>query len=130
MDVTAETGRWIQIGDHRMIRLKDNIVLIRAIGPTDDELVAECEEVASSFAKNIEQPCHYLIDLNKAGKQSPRARRLWQGLSQGEKVDKVALFGLHPVARVMASFVMGISKRDNVRFFKTEDQAMLWLSNQ
>ncbi len=40
---------------------------------------------------------------------------------------KVALFGLHPVARVVASFFMGATKKKDMRFYKTRGEALAWL---
>ena len=67
------------------------------------------------------------IDLNKAGKGSPEARKIWKKLTENEKTGRVAFFGLHPVARVLASFTMGVSKNKDMRFFKTREEALEWL---
>jgi len=48
-------------------------------------------------------------------------------VSEYEKTGKVAVFGLHPVARVIASFVMGVSKNKDMRFFKAKEEALAWL---
>jgi len=44
-----------------------------------------------------------------------------------ERTGKVALFGLNPVARVIASFVMGVTRKKDMRFFKTREEALAWL---
>jgi hypothetical protein len=74
-----------------------------------------------------EEKISYLIDLNKCGKNSPEARQIWNQLSDDEKTNKVAIFGIHPVARVLANFSMGTSKNKNQHFFKTQEEAMTWL---
>jgi len=48
---------------------------------------------------------------------------------QNEKIRKIAIWGLSPVARVIASFVMGISKKD-IRFFNSEEKALSWLKKR
>lgn len=65
--------------------------------------------------------------LNKAGKSSPEARLIWQQISGLEKTNKVAKYGLNPVARVLASFVIGVYHKSNMRFFSTKEEAMTWL---
>jgi len=65
--------------------------------------------------------------LNNCGKNEPGARLIWSQISDEENTNKVALFGMHPVARVLASFVMGITNRNNQRFFKTKEEAVNWL---
>ena len=44
-----------------------------------------------------------------------------------EKIGKIAMFGMHPVARVVASFVMGVTNKEDMRFFKSKEDALLWL---
>ena len=45
-----------------------------------------------------------------------------------KKLYMVAAFGLHPVARIVATFGMGAEvTRGRYRFFKTEEQALTWL---
>ena len=48
---------------------------------------------------------------------------------EDEKIGKVALFGLHPVARVIASFVMGVTKKEDMRFFRTKEEALAWIKD-
>ena len=67
-----------------------------------------------------------LVDLNKAGKPTSEARKIGKERLEEEGVGKVALFGLHPVARVLASFVMGVSKKEDMKFFKTKEEAIAW----
>jgi hypothetical protein len=49
-----------------------------------------------------------------------------------EKVfkGKMAYFGMHPVARVIASFMMGVTRKQNMRFFKTREEALAWLKEK
>ncbi|MBE3122383.1 MAG: STAS/SEC14 domain-containing protein [Thermoplasmata archaeon] len=68
-----------------------------------------------------------LVDLNQFGKASPESRKIFKEISEYEKTGKVAIFGTHPVARVLASFVMGITKKKDMRFFKTKEEAYAWL---
>ena len=50
-----------------------------------------------------------------------------QEMFENEQNEKIALFGIHPVARVIASFVMGATKKKDIRFFKSREEAFLWL---
>ena len=67
------------------------------------------------------------IDLNKAGMPSSGARKIGRKAFENEKVGKIAIFGLHPVARIIASFVMGVTRKEDLRFFKTKEEALAWL---
>jgi hypothetical protein len=48
-------------------------------------------------------------------------------MDEDTKTGKTAFFGMHPVARVIASFVMGVSPNKMMRFFKTKEDALIWL---
>lgn len=82
-----------------------------------------CEDIISG----LEGKVSYLIDINKCGKNAPEAREVWKMMSASEKTHKVATFGLNPVARVIASFVIGTYKNRNLLFFKTKEEAIQWL---
>ncbi len=116
------------IGPTRMFLDDNNLIWITAVGEMDDELAALCREVALKFFKTAIGKIDILIDLNKSGKSSTGARKIWRELSGHEKVAKIALFGQHPVARVVASFVMGITNKPDMKFFKTEQEALAWLN--
>jgi hypothetical protein len=58
---------------------------------------------------------------------SAKARRFGKTGFEKEETGKVALIGMHPVARVLASFVIGMTRKEDLRFFKTEEEALAWL---
>jgi len=51
-------------------------------------------------------------------------------LIERKKVNKAALIGLHPVARVLASFFIGFAKNRRTRFFKSKEEALLWFKEE
>jgi len=52
-----------------------------------------------------------------------RARKSFEA----EGVGKVAMIGMHPVARMIMSFVMGITQKKDICVFKTKEDALKWL---
>ena len=122
-----EQEREIWVGENRHYLGEDNILYVTVVGEVDEKVAIACREAAFKLMNIVEGKVNVLIDVNKAGKQSPEARKVWTELSEHEKFGKVALFGLHPVARVLASFVMGVSKKKDMRFFKTKEEALAWL---
>jgi len=97
------------------------------VGELDEETQIGINESGYKLMNTVEGKVHALVDLNKAGKVSPKARKRQVEISEHEKTAKVALFGLHPVARVVASFFMGVSRKKDMRFFKTREEALAWL---
>ncbi len=121
----SENEYWV--GSNRTALLEGNIIYVTAEGEQTPELARLQEEINSKLAALVKGEIKYLIDLNNCGKNSPEARVIWKKLSDDENTQKVAVFGLHPVARVLASFVLGFSYEPKDRFFKTKEKALEWL---
>lgn len=85
------------------------------------------KEICLQVSSGMEEKCNYLIDLNNCGKNEPGVRKIWKELSEHNNTKKVATFGMNPVAKVIANFVIGTHKRNNLRFFKHEKDAVNWL---
>ena len=74
----------------------------------------------------IEGKVNLIIDSNKVGKQTSEARRIFEKLTIHEKYNKIAIQGRHPVAREIATIVMAVSKKKDMGFFKTREEALSW----
>ena len=116
------------VGTNETYFYEGNILFVKAIGEQTSEMSQQHLENHNKLASSIVGKICYLIDLNKCGKNSHEARLIWKQLSEDEHTKKVATFGLSPVSRVIASFVAGRSSLSNQQFFKTKNQALLWLS--
>ncbi len=103
---------------------------VTTIGEQTDEIAYTHYRMVTELLQNSDKKIQFLIDLNQCGKNSPKARDTWRALSNLDQTDKVAIFGIHPVAKMLASFVMGKLKRMNkYHFFLTEEEAWDWLNN-
>ncbi|TET61679.1 hypothetical protein E3J48_05395 [Candidatus Aerophobetes bacterium] len=122
-----EKDREVQVGENRFYLGEDNIVYFTLVGEHDEKRAIACKDAFLKLVNMVEGKANVLGDLNAAGKQSPEARTIWKELNEHEKIGKIALIGFHPVARVIASFVMGISKKKDMRLFKTKEKALAWL---
>ncbi len=118
------------INDNKIIIHEGLYIVYHVIasGEQTAEIAKSHTKLVTNILNNTQKEIQFLIDLNKCGKNSPQARDTWRTLSSEKRVNKVAIFGLHPVAKMLASFVMGkISKIDYYRFFSTEEDAWKWL---
>ena len=79
------------------------------------------------LANMVDGKVNCLVDLNSAGKPSVEARKVGMEGFRNKKFGKIALIGSHPVAKVLAFFVMGVIKKKDMRFFKTKEEALKWL---
>ena len=105
-----------------------NTVHVVSIGDTTDDQADQVYEAHRKLLAVTTGLLFVLVDLNGAGKSSPYARRIWKKMSEHERVAKVALYGVHPVAWVLSSFLVGRTTRNNTGFFKTKEQARRWFN--
>jgi hypothetical protein len=119
----------IRIGESRYYFGEDNIIYVTEVGEIDDQKVMAIKEVFPEFLAVANGKVNILVDLNKAKKPSTKARKLFMEITEHKSVHKIAHFGMHPVARVLASFIMGVSQKKEMCFFKTKEEALKWLKN-
>jgi len=127
IDIRQVGEREIWVGESRFFLDEDNILYETVVGEQNERTATEMLKVTNKLQNMVEGKINVLIDLNKAGTPSSGARKLGQEAFEDEKIGKIALFGLHPVARVIASFVMGVSRKKDMRFFKSKEEALAWL---
>ena len=120
-----------KINNHTMLLAQNAVILITVKGALDRETVIRLSDIMQRFIPYLENTGQFnvLIDLNHAGKPSIEARETLKKLNDHPKIGKVAHFGMNPVAKVLANFVMGISKNKNMRFFHSRESAEEWLNN-
>ncbi len=116
----------IWVGENRLY-LDVDLLYVNLVGEMDDKTIVAMKEAYFKLNSMVDGKLDALIDLNKAGKQSVGARKTWRELSENENSGKLAITGISPVARVIASFVMGVTNKEDMRFFKTKEEALLWL---
>lgn len=105
---------------------EENILNVISLGDIDKETALECNAVSRKLSDTVPGKIKVLVDLNKGGKESPEARKIFKDMKYNKEAD-VALFGMHPVAKLLASLYMKFSKIQNVRFFDTREDALAWL---
>ena len=114
------------VGKNKTSLIENNIISVVAIGEQTDEIAEKQREINQKLAGQVAGQINYLVDLNNCGKNSPKARKIWSDLCEDKGTDKVAVFGMHPVAKVIAAFVMKISTKE-MHFFNTREEAVSWL---
>ncbi len=122
-----EKDREIWVGGNRIYLGEDNIIYETLVGEQDEKTVLAIYEASNRLTNMVEGKVNVLVDLSEAGQASSGARKKGQEMLEDEIFGKVALFGLHPVARVVASFFMGISRKKDMRFFKAKEEALAWI---
>ena len=122
-----QVEKLVYVGKNRFEFLDDDILFITIEGEVDKETAIKCKEVSYRFFEMANGQMKSLVDLTRATKQPPESRRIVQEVWNDQGRGKVALFGLNPVARVVASFVIGSVDKKDLKFFKTKEEALSWL---
>ena len=126
--MSLQTSTVIWVGEHRLFLDNNNIINVKPSGNVDKK---SAELIREAFLKLIEEArgsVNILADLNNAGKPSIEARRVAMEIFHKKEVNSIAFFGLNPVARVIASFIISIAKKKEIRFFKTKEEALDWFA--
>jgi len=117
------------VGRNIVSVLENNIIHVVAIGEQTTLIALAQDRINRQLSNTIKGRINYLVDLNQAGKNSPEARGLWKKVVEEKSTKKVALYGLNPVARVLAQFVMAITHEGRIRFFKTKEEGLKWITH-
>lgn len=119
--------REIKVGDNRIYLREDNIISLDIAGEIDEDKAKKICAASLKFMNMVEGKVHTLVNNDKAGKQTAQARKIFSEFVKNEKYGKCAIFGAHPVARVIASFFIGMAGIKDNRFFKSKEEALSWL---
>ncbi len=122
--------REIWIGESSLVLGEDNILYQTVVGKIKEKEAIAFQDASEKLRSLVNGKVNALIDLSRAGKPTPKAREIGRKRLETEYVGKIALFGQNPVARVIASFIMGVTRKKDMRFFKNKEEALSWLNEE
>ena len=117
----------IKLGESKIYLNEDNILCVDVVGELTDEQAIPLKEGMLKLMNHVPGKVHVLADLDKAGKPAARVREIGRKVAEDKKTGKVATFGIHPVARMIAFFWMSMFGKQDMQFFKTKEEALAWL---
>jgi hypothetical protein len=112
---------------HEREKIQDDLVRLAFIGDIDEadvevliqDLQPHLDGVAASNA------LHMLVDASRDGKMSSAARRTFTDLNKDARFGRVGICQISRVNKVIATFIMKATGRQNIRFFDTEEEALV-----
>jgi hypothetical protein len=116
-----------KVGENRVFLSGTNKIFVVPKGDQSEEIANLQFEVNQKLTSLVKEKVNYLIDLNECGKNPPAARKIWNKINESDKTGKIAAYGMHPVARVIAMFVISFSNRNDIQFFSTKEEAEDWI---
>lgn len=127
MEIEKITETEYKLGENSVTLIDRNIIYVVARGEQTGEMAVRYKKICEMLYENIRGKVSYLINLNLCGRNDSDARNTWKKISEDERTHRVGIFGLNPVAKVIASFVIGTYSKNNMRFFGTKEDAMKWI---
>ncbi|MEZ5070551.1 MAG: STAS/SEC14 domain-containing protein [Bacteroidales bacterium] len=115
------------LGENEIYLKPFRIFHVVAIGDQTEETGAGYLRYNEKALRHFGGRVNFLIDMNRCGKISPKARRIFKQLGELETTEQVAVFGAHPMAKLIGNMVLSSFGKDNARFFDQEEQAMEWV---
>ena len=107
----------------------DGIARLATIGDQDREEVENLRKDLESLleAATEAEPVRLIVDSSRSGKTSSAARRIYVELNRDPRIGKTALVGSRRYGRLLGTFIVKATGRDNIRFFDSEEEALAWL---
>lgn len=120
-------ARLIRIEENSLALDVNNILHVITVGLANEKIANAIRDASFKLINSVEGQVDVFIDINRSQKPTPEARKVWKELSEHERFRKIAIIGLHPVSRVLASFAIRSSRKKDFRFFKSKEDALVWL---
>ena len=76
-----------RLGKHRVFIDDDNIVHVTSVGEIDDKTAETIMEISREMMTVRKEKLKVIVDCNKTGKPSPKARAVFQELGRHEKLQ-------------------------------------------
>ncbi len=105
---------------------EDDTVVYRLEVSVDEKEAARLDGAGRVFLDRGEAK-YVLIDIRRSTDFSSAARKRWVGFLQHPNIIKTAIFGGSTFIRTLVLFVIGATRRKNIKFFGTEQEARAWL---
>ena len=117
----------IIVGNNKFKLDEDDIINVTTIGEFDAQTAIAMKNAFYQIIDMIEGRCDIIVDANRGAKPTPEARKIFKEMTEHKQIGKVAIIGMNPVVKMMATFVIGISEKKNMKIFKTREEAIAWL---
>ncbi len=122
-----EKDRETWVGENRFYFDEDGILHVELVGTYDLQDALLLRDAYLKLLTMVKAKVNTFVDNNRTGKPSQEARKIFAEMIKHEQCGRIAVVGLNPVARVIASFVLGGSKKKDTHIFKTKEDVLAWL---
>ncbi len=122
-----ENQLWL-VSNNKVILNEGKVVHIVVNGPQNHEIATAHFKLHQQIASMPGGKVSYLVILDEAGKFFPEARKIWNEIGNRADTRKIAFLGSHPVAKVLADFLMIGAEKPKLQYFDDKQSALEWLA--
>jgi hypothetical protein len=114
---------------HELLMDADGYLQVRLAGDMGKPDVDAYLKALAPFlqAATSNNPLHMMLDAAEVGMLSSYGRKNFIELNHDTRIGNVAVVRPTRVFRVLGSFIKKATKRDNIRFFASQAEAISWL---
>jgi len=113
---------------------ENGIIMCGCVGGQGEQILKEFVGELLKLLNSTEGRGRVLINGKKGGVTiSARLRKIYIEFGKKAKAEKIAIFGLNTLQRVVAAFIMkaiGKSNIKKIKFFSTKEEALKWLKEE
>lgn len=123
----ADAEREIMVGKNRIYLDDDSIIHFINVGDIDEKDALEAAKAMGKLNGLAGGKANFLIDLNRGGKLTSEAKKILKDFSENTIKGKLGFWGLSALPKLLASIFMTVTKKSDMSFFETREQAVAWL---
>ncbi len=119
--------REIKIGKNTLYLGEDNILRETFVGRPNEAAAKEIDEAANTLRNMVDGKVDTLINIEKIEMITPKVLEFAVANLTEARVGRVAVVGKNPIAIILAAPVIAAARKNDLAYFKTEEEAIKWL---
>ncbi len=119
--------REIKIGENTLYLGEDNILRETFVGRPDEATAKEIAEAANTLRNMVDGKVDTLVNIDKIEMITPKVLESAVINLTEARVGRVAVVGKNPIAIILTAPVIAAARKNDLAYFKTEEEAMKWL---
>jgi hypothetical protein len=127
--MTKRKDREIFVGKNRFYLGKNDIIYITLKEDVNKEAILKMRGAFFKLLMIANEKCNVLAINKKTGTPSFFANKIFKEVSEGENIEKVAILNMDSGTRGISSFMSRFYKNENLNYFDSKEDALMWLKN-
>lgn len=127
--MTKRKDREIFVGKNRFYLGNNDIIYITLKEEINKEAILKMRGAFLKLFMLANDKCNILAINKKHGTPPLMANKIFKEVSEGEKIEKVAILNMEPGTNGLSSFMSRFYRNDNLNYFDSREDALMWLKD-